>query len=57
MFGRIAAALCLAAFFATSGPWMNGAWSALMAAFEETGSPPIEKPKGGDEGWLVDPNG
>jgi len=56
---RIAAALCLAAFFATASPvqdWMNTAWSALTAAAEEPTSTPIDPGKG-DEGWLIDPNG
>ena len=65
MSGRTAAALCLAAFFATASPlplgeWMNTAWSVLTAAVEE----PAPDPDGGngleprvDEGWLIDPNG
>jgi hypothetical protein len=66
MSGRTAAALCLAAFFATAGPlpvweWMNTTWSALVDAVEEPASNPDEEPEirpgGGDDGWLIDPNG
>jgi hypothetical protein len=69
MSGRIvkcAATLCFAAFFATAPAdtiqeWMNTAWSALTAAVEEPTSNPDEEPEvepgGGDEGWLIDPNG
>jgi hypothetical protein len=58
MSGRTAAALCLAAFFATAGPlpvweWMNTTWSVLVDAVEE----PEIRPGGGDDGWLIDPNG
>ena len=54
MSGRIAVALCLAAFFATASPWMSNAWSALAAAVEEE---PAVEPGKGEEGWLIDPNG
>ena len=66
MSGRTAAALCLAAFFATSGPypvweWMNTTWRALASAVEEPASNPDEEPEAGpdgrDDGWLIDPNG
>jgi len=59
---RIAAALCLAAFFATASPcpvenWMSTAWGALTAAAEEEPQEPETKPGGSEEGWLIDPNG
>jgi hypothetical protein len=66
MSGRTAAALCLAAFFATSSPtpvweWMSTTWNALTAAVEEPTSNPDEEPEvvpgRGDDGWLIDPNG
>ena len=65
MSGRIAAALCLVAVFFTTATarweWMNITWSALVAAVEEPASNPDEEPEirpgGGDEGWLIDPNG
>ena len=60
MSGRVAVALCLAAFFATASPWMSNIWSAVTAAVQE----PAPNPDGGkgiepraDEGWLIDPNG
>lgn len=70
MSGRTAAALCLAAFFATASPspvweWMSTTWSSFTTAVEEPTSSPDEEPEvepevepgGGDEGWLIDPNG
>ena len=64
MSGRTAAALCLAAFFATAGArweWMTITWSALFATLEEPTSNPDEEPEvrpgRGDDGWLIDPNG
>lgn len=65
MSGRTAAALCLAAFFATATTarrdWLTVAWSALAAAVEEPASIPDDEPEvdpgGGDGGWLIDPNG
>jgi hypothetical protein len=65
MSGRTAAAaLCLAAFFATAPAarwqWITSAWNALTAAVEQPSAPPPESdplPGRGDEGWLIDPNG
>jgi hypothetical protein len=41
--------------------WVTSAWSALAAAVEAPVSDPDEEPDaetdGGDEGWLIDPNG
>ena len=63
MSGRTAAALCLVAFLFTTArwEWMSNTWSALAAAVEEPASNPDGEPEvepgGGDEGWLIDPNG
>lgn len=64
MSGRTAAVLCLVAFFATAPApwdWMTVTWNALFAAVEEPASAPDEEREveqgGGDEGWLIDPNG
>lgn len=65
MSGRTAAALCLAAFFATADArwdWWTVAWSALAATAETPASNPEDEPEtdpGGDDdgGWLIDPNG
>ena len=56
-----AAALCLAVFFANapgrtlSLEWMASAWSALTVILQE--DDPVDLSDGGDEGWLIDPNG
>lgn len=58
MSGRTAAALCLAAFFATAATapleWVTATWSALAAAVEE---PAYDDPGAEPGGWLIDPNG